>query len=126
MMTDNERFERALAAAIRERAPTLAPASLVSRVKASLASGGAQPSRRHLAAIFGAAAAAAVLVVVAAVGSWIVQAPGQTPRASSSTTALGSPAVSAPPATAIAPSAVALPEPITHPGNIQTGDLLTP
>ncbi len=128
-MTDDERFERDLASVVREAAPVSAPSSLRRRVDAAMARPAASASRRW-SPVLAATAAAAILLAVALVGPQLVHPPGQSAGSSAVTTGDASPRasisqVSVPPASTN-PSAVTLPEPVTHPGNVQIGSLLTP
>jgi photosystem II stability/assembly factor-like uncharacterized protein len=129
-MTDDDRFERDLEAILREAAPDASPPSLRPRVRAALALAAANPPRRRLTPVIGAAAAAALILAVTIIGPRLVTAPGQTPgssNASSVPRSSGSPAAVAtvtPPTERPTPPLLA--EPITHPGFLETGQLLTP
>ena len=122
-MTDDDRFERDLAAVVRAGAPELAPPALRERVAASVRSNPRQPARR--APMFAVLAAAIVLIAVGLVGApWLR---GPSPGA----TQLGTVAAgygSAPPTTAgvASPTARPIAEPILDPGQVQVGRLLTP
>src|ERR1043165_7936852 len=98
-MSDDQRFERDLAAVVLEEAPESTPVSLRQRVEASMLADVSARPRRRLAPALGAAAAAVVLLAAAIIGPRLVQAPGQTPGSTSIVTAQGSLSASQPIAT---------------------------
>lgn len=124
-MTDDERFERDLAAVVQEGAPTTTPSSLLQRVETSMAAEDSPWPRRVVGPLLGATAAVVVLFAAAIVGPKLVHAPGQTPGSTSIVTAQGSPSASQPISTAAPPTAPARKEPILHPGFLEDGELLT-
>lgn len=123
-MTDDDRFERELAAVIRAGAPDLAPAALRIRVEGSIQVAATRRQTRR-APFFAAAAAAIVLLVAAAVGApWLGSRhpiATQTGGASQTDGGIRSAGTSPLSATAVP----ILPEPITDPGQVQIGDLLS-
>lgn len=123
-MTQDERFEREVAAVVREGAPAVAPPALRRRVESSmrLATTGGWARRR--ATLFAAAAGVIVLLVAAAIVAprLVPEVPGATkPGSSLPATGIHSPSATAPPAATVPPIA----EPITDPGQVQIGELLT-
>jgi photosystem II stability/assembly factor-like uncharacterized protein len=121
-MTHDDRFERDLAAVVREGAPELAPPALRRRVAASISVAAAGRATRR-APLFIAAAGAIALLVVSIGAAWFGRpAPTvlQTGAARPTEGAVRSPLEPTPAATL-----PLLREPITDPGEVQVGDLLT-
>ena len=122
-MTHDERFERDLAAVVREGAPEAAPPALRMRVEDSVRLAAVRPRARR-APLFAAAAGAIALLVLASIGApWLGRPTAsvlQIGAAGSTRGAVGSPLAPTPPATL-----PLLPERITNPGEVQIGDLLT-
>jgi photosystem II stability/assembly factor-like uncharacterized protein len=123
-MTDDDRFERDLTAVVRDSAPAVAPSALRHRVEGSMRLAAVRGSTR-LTPLFAAAAGGAIVLMVA-VG---IVAPWFAPRLPGATQSGTIPLVSGsagpfatPPA---GPTVPPLPEPITDPGQVQFGDLLT-
>jgi photosystem II stability/assembly factor-like uncharacterized protein len=121
-MTDDDRFERDLAAVVRSGAPDVAPAALRQRVAASVGSGARRPTRR--VPVFAVIAAAIVVVAVGLVGApWLRNpAPGATQPGTIAASSGTNPPASAPP---VSPSAPTIAETITDPGQVQVGRLFT-
>jgi photosystem II stability/assembly factor-like uncharacterized protein len=122
-MTHNDRFESHVAAAVRADAPDVAPTALRRRVESSLRAAQARGSGRRAPA-FAIAAGVIVLLVALAVGApWLARVgPGATQTGSAQTGAgTHSPSVTTPPISASLP----LDEPISDPGQVQAGQLIT-
>lgn len=122
-MTHDERFERELAAAVREGAPEAAPHGLRLRVAGAVRLAAVRPRARRAPLLAAAAGAIALLVLVAIGAPWFGRPTPSVPQpgtASPTEGAVGS---------ALAPTPAVtfpiLPELVTNPGEVQVGNLLT-
>lgn len=122
-MTDDGRFERDLGAVMWDGVPEVAPSALRHRVESSMRLAAVRSSTRR-APLFAAAAGAIVLLVAAGiVAPWLApQLPGATQSGTIPlVTGTGRPFATTPPGPTLPPLA----EPITDPGQVQFGELLT-
>jgi photosystem II stability/assembly factor-like uncharacterized protein len=124
-MPDDDRFEQDLARVVRAAAPNAAPVELRKRIAATLEVGPVRPRSRSSSWLLGAAAGVAALLLVALAWPRMAQLPG-------ATSVLGD--VSAPAtqgATVIDSPIIPYPAAsdgylLTHPGEVQNGQLITP
>ncbi|HET7181210.1 MAG TPA: hypothetical protein VFI15_03160, partial [Candidatus Limnocylindrales bacterium] len=119
---DHDRFDHALRGAICEGAPETAPADLRARVTTALEARPGQPWTRSSAWLLGAAAGVAALLVVAIAWPRITHGPGASAgRSASLPTADGTqPGTAFPTRTGLS-----LGELVDHPGEVQSGQLIT-
>jgi photosystem II stability/assembly factor-like uncharacterized protein len=122
-MTDDGRFERDLAAAVRNGAPEIAPSALRHRVEGSIRLAAVRSSARRAPLLAAAGGAIVLLVAVGIVAPWLApRLPGAT---QSGTIPLVTGTAGPFDTTPSGPTAPPPAEPISDPGQVQVGGLLT-